>query len=162
MRVTSARKSDPGERGPEVGEMFRAEESNGFFDPETYLSFGREARAHRDRLHELLQARRNEGRTLSAYGAAGRAVILLNYCGLDESMVKYVVDQSPFRAGRFIPGVHIPIVLPEVFHADPTDDCLVTAWNYRPEILRKESAFLAGGGTFIFPLPRTEVVTNGG
>ncbi len=52
----------------------------------------------------------------------------------------------------------IPIVPPEAFHANPPDYAIMTAWNYEPEIVRKEQAFLSGGGRFIVPLPEVRIV----
>ncbi len=70
------------------------------------------------------------------------------------------MDESPSRAGRFFPGVGIPIVSREHFHQHPTDDCLLTAWNYREEIVGKEPEFLRSGGCFLVPLPKLEVIQD--
>ena len=47
---------------------------------------------------------------------------------------------------------------PEVFHENPPDFAIMTAWNYEPEIVGKEAAFLNGGGRFIVPLPEVRIV----
>ena len=68
-------------------------------------------------------------RGAAAYGAAARATVYLNQV---ETGVEYVVDGSPRRAGRFVPGVGIPIVPPEQFGNPPA--CLITAWNHADDI----------------------------
>jgi novobiocin biosynthesis protein NovU/D-mycarose 3-C-methyltransferase len=149
------RKEGPSAR---VYELMRLEQRLGIDDPATYVRFGQEAIAHRDRLRGLVLDRKASGRRLSGYGAAGRGTILLNYCDLDHTILDYIIDASPLRAGKFMPGVHIPIVPPSMLTLDPTDDCLMVAWNYREEIVRKEAAYLSRGGRFIIPLPTIEVV----
>lgn len=64
-----------------------------------------------------------------AYGAAARATVYLNQVRPD---VDYVIDGSPRRQWRFVPGVGLPIYPPEVF-GDPTA-CLITAWNHAEDI----------------------------
>ena len=84
--------------------------------------------------------------------------MMLNYLGLDSHVIRYAVDRNPHKHGKTMPGVHVPIVPPSRLSDDPTDDCLMIAWNYRDEILRKERGYLDRGGCFIVPLPRLEVI----
>jgi methylation protein EvaC len=108
-------------------------------------------------LRKVIQDLRFAGRRVVGYGAAGRSTILLNYCGLDSSFLDYVVDMSPLRHGRLIPGVHVPIEPPDTFQRRFPDYALITAWNYEREIARKEQRFLDGGGRFIIPLPEVRI-----
>jgi hypothetical protein len=122
--------------------------------------FPRKVEDRRQSLRRLVTALRTEGKRVVGYGAAGRSTILLNFCQLGPDLVEYVVDMSPLRYGKYVPGVSIPIVPPEVFHADPPDYAIMTAWNYEEEIVRKERAFLARGGQFIVPLPDVRIVNG--
>lgn len=147
---------------PIVQEMLDEEAKFGIDRSETYKEFGKQVERYRDHLADFLIERKKSKRTLSAYGAAGRATILLNYCNLDQSKVEYIVDESPFREGRCVPGVGIPIVSRSILAEKPTDDCLITAWNYRDEIVGKELAYLEQGGCFIMPLPEIEIIQSRG
>lgn len=147
-----------GRINPVVQETLRQEQALCINTSEVYVQFGEQVTRYRDRLRDFLTERQRVGRSLSAYGAAGRATILLNYCHFDASLVKYIVDESPFRCGRYVPGVLIPIVPRSTLIATPTDDCLITAWNYRDEIVSKEEVYLKQGGSFIMPLPEIEVI----
>jgi|SRR5208282_3658914 len=157
-----AQRSDSihGNISPIVDEMLEEEIKYGIDKGETYKEFGQQVGNYRDNLLAILSIRKKSNRTLSAYGAAGRATILLNYCKLDHSKVEYIVDESPFRIGRYVPGVGIPIVSHSVLAEYPTDDCLITAWNYRDEIVSKESAYLDQGGCFIMPLPEIKIIQS--
>ena len=54
----------------------------------------------------------------------------------------------------------IPVISEEEMRADPPDFLLVSPWFFRPLFVEREAAYLAGGGTMLFPLPRFEVVTG--
>lgn len=115
--------------------------------------FAQQVGVRRHTLRRLVADLRAAGRRVGAYGAAGRVTVLLNYCGLGPDMIDYVVDMSPLRYGRLVPGVLVPIEPPEHFANQPLDYAIMTAWNYEKEIVAKEQAFLTGGGRFIIPLP---------
>ena len=152
IRVTAARAGTARQPAPIVAEMLEAE--RGW----NVDRFGEQVEARRQSLRHLVTDLRRAGRRVVGYGAAGRSTILLNYCGLGSDLVEYVLDMSPLRSGKYVPGVSIPIVPPEVFHANPPDYAIMTAWNYEPEIVRKEQAFLSNGGRFIVPLPEVRIV----
>jgi hypothetical protein len=161
IRVFSKRMtSKSSEVSSSVVEMYNLEKGMGLRKGETYLEFARSVIQHRNRLQSFIGDRIKSGRTISAYGAAGRATILLNYCQFDDGTIDYIVDESPSRIGRYVPGVQIPIVDRESFAEKTTDDCIITAWNYWEEIVEKERQFITGGGTFIMPLPQIELIQN--
>jgi methylation protein EvaC len=61
-----------------------------------------------------------------------------------------MVDASPLRAGKLMPGTHTPIVFPDRFKEAAPDLVFITAWNYAPGITAKESWYR---GTWAVPLP---------
>jgi len=92
------------------------------------------------------------------YGAPAKATILLNYCSIDNSILDFVTDTTPFKQGKFIPGVRIPIVAPEEFRKIVPDFALLLAWNFKDEIMDKEREYLKSGGKFIVPFPEPKIV----
>lgn len=143
-----------------VQEMLDSEIEHGLLSKDVYVKFGIKVGDFRNQIVEFLNQRHSSGRSLCAYGAAGRATILLNFCDLNSSKIEYIVDESPFRVGRYVPGVNIPIVSRDYFFTNPTADCLITAWNYKDEILGKEEWYLNNGNEFIVPLPKINVLSN--
>jgi SAM-dependent methyltransferase len=125
-----------------------------------YREFAGQVEALRDSLlHELenLEAR---GHRIAAYGAAAKASILLNYCGIGPETVEFVADRSTYKQGRFIPGARIPIVPPERLAAERPDACLLLAWNFAEEIVRQQAAYVEAGGQFIVPIPMVRVLRS--
>ena len=80
------------------------------------------------------RTRKPVGATL-AYGAAARATVYLNQV---PERVEYVVDGSPRRYGRYVPGTGTPIISPDRFDrvVGPADRVLITAWNHADDIKR--------------------------
>ena len=87
-----------------------------------------------------------------AYGAAGKATMWVNACQMDY--LTAVVDASPLRAGKLMPGVHTPIVSPEDFRAASPDFVFASAWNYLDAIRANEPAY---AGAWVVPLPEMRI-----
>ncbi len=106
---------------------------------------GMQGRATRIRAR-LLDLLADSPGPVAAYGAPAKLTTLLAFCGLDEQTIEWVVDSTPAKQGRYIPGAGIPIIAPE--SAPRPDVYLLAAWNYA-------SAIMAGnpGNRWILPLP---------
>jgi len=152
IRVTVVREQSTFPSSPVVNQMLEEEQE---WD---VRKFTEQVGARRTSLRRLVLDLKAAGRRIAAYGAAGRVTILLNYCELGQGLIEYVVDASPLRQGRYVPGVDVPIVTPERFREAPPDYAILSAWNYEAEIVEKEQCFLSGGGVFIVPLPDLRLV----
>ena len=82
----------------------------------------------------------------------------LNYASLGSDVLEFVADRSPHKQGRFLPGVHLPIVGPEQLVLRRPDYVLLLTWNFAEEILMQQDAYRRLGGRFIIPLPSLRVV----
>jgi len=83
------------------------------------------------------------------YEVAGKATLWVNACNLD--FLEKMVDASPLRAGKLMPGTHTPIVFPDELKKNPPDYIFITAWNYAPQIKANEEWFK---GIWVTPLPK--------
>lgn len=137
----------PVQRGPGAADIFAWEQNIGLSTSRVWEEFGshiaRKIRIVRDAFGAL-------GRQFSiwGYGAAGKATMWVNTC--EMNYLGGIVDASPLRAGKFMPGTHTPIVYPEQFREADPDYVFVTAWNYADHIRAKESWY---SGTWSTPLP---------
>lgn len=72
-----------------------------------------------------------------AFGASAKASTLINQLGI-ERFISFVVDDTPHKQFRFIPGTNIPInPVHELVHGP----VLLTAWNYEKEIAERLPGF---------------------
>ena len=81
----------------------------------------------------------DKGEKIVAYGAAGRANVYLNQ--LPALPFEWIVDESPLRVGKYIPCVGTSIVSRKVLMEKQPEYCLITAWNYRDDIVRKNAQY---------------------
>ena len=102
----------------------------------------------------------SDGAQIAGYGAAAKAVVLSNACGLDASLVEYVVDRNPYKQGKLLPGVRIPVRPPHALLETRPDYVLLFVWNIAAEVIGQQQAFVEGGGRFIVPIPKPVVTPS--
>ncbi len=95
--------------------------------------------------------------TIAGYGASGRANMFCNLTELDENIVKFIVDESPERYGRFIANTKIPIVEPSELDDTEVDLLIIFAWNYSKMIIDKT---FWGFFKYLVAFPTVQLVNN--
>jgi len=140
-----------------VTELRSREQSEGFDQLETYSRFGEQVKETKRKLLEFLIHAKQSGKSIAAYGAAAKGNTLLNYCGIREDFIDYVVDRSPHKQGKFLPGVRIPIYPPEHIRDTRPDYLLILPWNLKDEIIKSNSFLREWGGQFVVPVPEVKV-----
>lgn len=123
-----------------------------------YSAFGQRVEGLKRSLVGLLQGLRDQGNSIAAYGAAAKGTVLLNYFGIGPETVSFVVDRSPHKQGRFIPGVRIPVHGVEALLEKQPGYVLLLVWNLATEVLAQQSDYQARGGRFIVPIPAAKVL----
>ena len=92
------------------------------------------------------------------YGAAAKGNTLINYCGLGPNDIDYVVDRSPYKQGRYLPGSRIPIRDPRQIAVTRPDYLLILPWNLKKEIMSQTAGVRQWGGKFVIPVPEVAVL----
>lgn len=130
-----------------VAKLVEYEKSIGLTNVETWREFGKSVKRKIDVVKTVFDKLSKNSR-IWGYGAAGRATMWVNAC--EMTYLEAMVDSSPLRSGRLMPGTHNPIVYPEALRMDPPDYIFVTAWNYIDIIKAKESWYK---GIWSVPVP---------
>lgn len=141
-----------------VAAFLSDEEQCGVATIEYYEDFARRVQHIRERTRALLQEEKARGNRIAAYGAAAKGTVLLNHFGIDASLIDFVVDRSPHKQGRRMPGVAIPVREPEALLEARPDLVLLLAWNFADEVLEQQREYREAGGRFLVPIPEPRVV----
>ncbi len=125
---------------------------------------GVQGRVDRARQHllDLFYRELALGRTVYGYTAAAKATTILNFCGIGPDVMPFVVDSTPYKQGRHVPGTRIPIVAPLAADLEFPDESrttrLLLAPNYLGRLMRDHCAYLQAGGRWLVPIPTPMVI----
>jgi SAM-dependent methyltransferase len=140
-----------------IAGFLEREEQDGLYSFDTYEDFSERISLLKVELLTLLKQLKKEDKRIVGYGAPAKGTILLNYFGIDHTLLDYVVDSTRYKQGRFIPGVQLEIFPEQKIYEDKPDYLLVLAWNFAKEIIEKNDSFKTIG-QFILPSPAIEIV----
>jgi len=158
LRVFAARATSGAEASRAVEELLEKERAKGMTGVAFYGAFAERVSRLKDALLGELRRRKEAGQRLAAYGASAKGSTLLNFFGIDGSLLDFIADRSTAKQGKFAPGNHLPIVAPEALAERRPDAVLLLTWNFADEILKQQSAYLSSGGQFIIPVPQVRTV----
>lgn len=96
---------------------------------------------------------------LLGYGATAKLSLVLNLAKIDNKIIEVVLDTTPEKWNKFIPGTNIKIIpYKENFLNKESLACFLGAWNYEKEIKKKEKKYLNNGGVFISHIPNVHII----
>ena len=144
LRVTAKKSGEQSQRTLDLLDYERR-----FLTEDTVTEFANEAKLNVYALKRKLEEYKHDGLKVAAYGCPARTATITNFGDIGRDLIKYIVDDSPLKQGRFSPGKHIPIV-PCAQDVQP-DIWVIFAFEYFEEIKKKID------GRFLFPIPPREV-----
>jgi hypothetical protein len=124
----------------------------------TWIHFFNRINDLKDQTIKFLESTWAEGKTVYGYGASTKGNTLLQYFGIDSRLVQKLVERSPYKFGLYAAGTNIPIISEEEMRENPPDYMLVLPWHFINEFIKREKDFLQGGGKFIVPCPKFEII----
>ncbi|MBD3243636.1 MAG: methyltransferase domain-containing protein [Chitinivibrionales bacterium] len=140
-----------------VAGLLQRESSEGYDDFARYLTFEPRVRSLKQSIVTFMDTVRREGNSIAGYGAAAKGNTLLNYCGIDRSLMEYVVDRSPHKQGMLLPGTHIPIRGPAAIAQAHPDYLVILPWNIKDEIMEQMAYVREWGCKFVTFIPDVKV-----
>ncbi|MEO7851504.1 MAG: class I SAM-dependent methyltransferase, partial [Rubrivivax sp.] len=138
---------------PAVAQMLECERNAGMLGDKFYNGLQQRAEDIKHALLRFLLDCQRDHRRVAAYGAAAKGNTLLNFAGVRPDLLPYVVDASPHKQGRFLPGSRIPVVDVNRLLAERPDYVLILPWNLADEITEQLACVRQWGGRFVTAVP---------
>lgn len=150
----------PGQRPvePSVAKTIRQEE--GRLSETAWQQLAKKIKKVSKALRELVIELRAEGKTVMVYGASTRGLTTLGASGLDAEEITAAVEIIPQKFGRFYGTTGIRIISEAEMRSVPPDALLILPYSFITEFVRREKAFLDGGGVFIVPMPVPKIISK--
>ena len=143
---------------PAVQALLKKEEQAGMTSLAFYETFQQKVDKVKIGFLQFLLEQKKANKTIAAYGAAAKGNTLLNYCGVRKDFISFVVDASPHKQGKFLPGSHIPIVNEQALRAAKPDYVIILPWNIREEIMTQLAYIREWNAKFVVAIPELTIL----
>jgi len=141
-----------------IKQLITKESEKGMLEMDYYTNFQQKALEIKLSIVEFLIKQKREGKKVAAYGAAAKGNTLLNYCGIKNDLIGYVVDANPHKQNKFLPASHIPVVNEEYLKKERPDFVLILPWNLKTEIIKQLEYIKEWNGKFVLPIPKFQLL----
>ena len=123
----------------------------------TYEKFVSDIKRSKKELINKILDLKKANKTIIAKSCPARAVVLLNYCGLNNNHLSYIAEQpTSLKLNLYVPGSNLKIVSDDILLEDQPDYILLLAWHLSEPIIKKwrERGLKS---KFIVPLPNLQI-----
>lgn len=128
--------------------------------PEAWARFAAGIDAHARGIHDTLQRYKDDGVLVLGYGASTKGNVLLQRANITKDLLPVIAEVNPSKWGCYTPGdAMIPIISEAEARARNPKVFFVLPWHFRGGIIKREQAFLEGGGALFFPFPVPEIIS---
>jgi SAM-dependent methyltransferase len=142
---------------PAVAQLLQREHDAGMTQAAFYSGFQVSTDKVKNDFTAFLVEAWRAGKSVAAYGAAAKGNTLMNYAGTRPDLLRFVVDRSLAKQGRWMPGSRIPIVDEDRLRAERPDYVVLLPWNLVSELVPQLDYVRAWGGRFVTAVPVLKV-----
>ena len=119
-----------------------------------------QSRVKKNKINLVNFIKKNKKNNIIGYGASTKGNVILNYCGINNKVLRYVCDANPIKHNKFTPGSLIKIISKKEMRLIKPKFLLVFIWSFRREVIIQEEEFLKNGGSLVFPLPKLHTINK--
>jgi len=159
LRIYACHENDHDKKVSENVKKLREKEiDKGVTSLDYYDDFQRKTQRIKLDLLSFLIDKKRGNKKVAAYGAAAKGNTLLNYCGVRNDLIDFVVDANPNKQNKYLPASHIPVVNETHLREAQPDYIIILPWNLKDEILEQLSYAKKWGAKFVIPVPSLELI----
>ncbi len=119
--------------------------------------FAKRIRQNKENTVRFIRDEVAKGKKVYGYGASTKGNTILQWYGLDTSLLAGIADKNPEKWGRYTVGTNIPIVSEEEARGS-ADYFFVLPWGFLDVFLERERKWHDAGGKFIVSAPEFKVI----
>ncbi len=116
---------------------------------ETYKSFSIGVHNIKKNVINNLNYFKKAGKKVVGYGSPAKATTACNFFGINNTHLKYVIEDNELKSNKYIPGTGIQIRNKKDCLQDKPDVVVVLAWNFFDYIKEKNKNMIEQGCKFI-------------
>ncbi len=143
----------------EVKDAFEYEADHGYDKPSMFRDWFIDLERTRNDVRSMVLEAKSEGKRIWVYGASTKGNVLLQWYGLDSTVIEAAADRNPEKHGLYTVGTSIPIKSEREFREAKPDYALVLPYAFLPEFIQREKMWFFNGGKFIIPVPELKVLS---
>lgn len=145
-----------------VKELRLYEDKIGLDGNEPYIQFANRIKDLKKRTYDFIKTEVEKGKKICVYGASTRGNTLLQFYGLDHTLITAAIERNPEKWGKKTVLTDIPIISEEEGRTKKPEYFLILPWYFIEEFKQRERDYLQKGGKFILPLPDFKIINSDG
>ena len=106
---------------------------------------------------DFIKAEKAKGKIICGYGASTKGNTLLQWFGLDNTLIDAIAEKSQYKFGLKTIGTNIPILSEQEVRNMKPDYMLVLPWHFIKEFVERENDYIQSGGKLIVPCPEFKI-----
>ena len=148
LRVLSCKKSAKHKTDNTIESILNLEK---MITPEYCVKWGKNIQKKIQDFRAYINTLVDNGAVIAGFGAAAKGCIFLNTCNFDYNTIKFVIDDTVAKQGKYIPGTGIEIVNRDAIKNTKIDYILILAHNFKDYIIESLKEEYKGSFIIMFP-----------
>jgi len=142
-----------------ISSLIEYEKKFNLHEPETYTSWFKKVLELKEKTVNFIKSEKSKGKTIWGYGASTKGNTLLQFYGLDNTLIDAIAERNRAKYGKRTVGTDVPIKSEAEMRKTQPDYLLMLPWHFISEFKIREKDYLVSGGKFIVPCPKFEVIS---
>lgn len=150
IRITIAHKKEGLKQSKDISEILEREKKLGFDSIKKFEEAASKITDFKSKLIKYLHNCRDE--EIIGLGAPARGVVILNYCQITSNNIKFIIDDTPLKQNKLVPGVNIPVKNWDSLDPKKHKRFIIFSWNYADTFIQRLKS-LGVSGSILIPFP---------
>jgi NDP-4-keto-2,6-dideoxyhexose 3-C-methyltransferase len=142
-----------------IKSLLEWEENHGFNNKNLYLDFFQRMKELKEKILFFINTEKSNGKSIWGYGASTKGNTLLQFLGLNNTLIDGIAEVQERKYGLRTVGTNIPIYSEEEMRNKNPNYLLIGPWFFLDTFKQKEENYLKNGGAFILTSPEFSIFT---